>query len=90
VRLFTRKAATLPSEATAALPVRPCVVDGEAIACDQNGLAVFEMIPRRPYDHAVNLCAFDLLELSGKGLRQAPIEDRKRALAQQCAVRIRV
>jgi hypothetical protein len=26
------------------LPVRSCIIDGEAIVCDENGLAVFELI----------------------------------------------
>jgi ATP-dependent DNA ligase len=26
------------------LPVRSCLIDGEAIVCDENGLAVFELI----------------------------------------------
>ncbi len=53
----------LATAAVASLPVRSCVIDSEAIACDDNGLAVFEMIRWRRYDHAVTLCAFDLLEL---------------------------
>jgi ATP-dependent DNA ligase len=28
------------------LPVRSCLIDGEAIVCDNNGLAVFELIRR--------------------------------------------
>jgi hypothetical protein len=31
-------------EAVEALPVRSCVIDGEAIVCDDGGLAVFELI----------------------------------------------
>ena len=27
-----------------ALPIRSCVIDGEAIVCDDNGLAVFDLI----------------------------------------------
>ena len=30
------------------LPVRSCLIDGEAIVCDENGLAVFERA-RRPF-----------------------------------------
>ena len=88
MRLITRngydfaKRFPLVVESIAALPTRSCVLDGEAIACDQNGLAVFEMIRWRRNDHAVTLCAFDLLELDGKDLRQAPIEERKGKLAQ--------
>jgi bifunctional non-homologous end joining protein LigD len=66
--------------AVATLPVRSCVIDGEAIACDQNGLSVFEMIRWRKHDSAVTLCAFDLLELNGEDLRRAPIETRKATL----------
>src|SRR4029077_15998950 len=34
----------LAAEAVAALPVRSCVIDAEAIVCDDNGLAVFVLI----------------------------------------------
>jgi len=34
----------LAAAALAALPVRFCVIDREAIACDQSGLAVFDLI----------------------------------------------
>jgi hypothetical protein len=42
----------LIAAAIAALPVRSCVIDGEAIACDENGLSVFELLraPDAPYD----------------------------------------
>jgi ATP-dependent DNA ligase len=30
--------------AVAALPVRSCFIDGEAIVCDDSGLAVFELL----------------------------------------------
>ena len=45
-----------------------------------SGLAVFDLIRYRRQDHAVTLCAFDLLELDGDDLRRRPIEERKRAL----------
>jgi bifunctional non-homologous end joining protein LigD len=67
--------------AVAKLPVRSCLIDGEAIVCDENGLAVFELIRQHGAgEHAV-LCAFDLLELDGKFLRWKPIETRKALLA---------
>ena len=66
--------------AVAKLPVRSCLIDGEAIACDESGLAVFDMIRYRRHDHAVTLCAFDLLELDGEDLRRMPIETRKLTL----------
>jgi ATP-dependent DNA ligase len=34
----------LAAEAVAALPVRSCVIDAEAIVCDDSGLAVFDLI----------------------------------------------
>ena len=71
----------LATAAIAALPVRSCVVDGEAIAVDDNGLSVFNLISGRRQDHAVTLCAFDLLELDGQDLRREPIEVRKQTLA---------
>ena len=86
VRLITRNgydlAARFPlaAAAIASLPARSCVVDGEAIAVDDNGLSVFDLIRNRRQDHAVTLCAFDLLELDGVDLRREPIEVRKRTL----------
>jgi len=64
------------------LPVRSCLIDGEAIVCDKDGLAVFELIRgHRTVASAVH-CAFDLLELDGRDLRGQPIEIRKAALAK--------
>jgi bifunctional non-homologous end joining protein LigD len=64
------------------LPVRSCLIDGEAIVCDVNGLAVFELIRRHGALANAVLCAFDLLELDGQDLRREPIEERKRLLAK--------
>ena len=88
VRLITRAgndfSGRFPSIATAVgkLPVRSCLIDGEAIVCDENGLADFELI--RGHSTAANAvhCAFDLLELDGRDLRKRPIEERKGLLTQ--------
>ena len=64
------------------LPVRSCVIDGEAIVCDQNGLAVFDLIRRHGALASAVHCAFDLLELDGRDLRREPIEKRKALLAK--------
>ena len=86
VRLVTRNGYNFADrfplivEAIAALPARSCVLDGEAIAVDENGLSVFDLIRYRRQDHAVMLCAFDLLELDGEYLRRTPIEVRKATL----------
>jgi bifunctional non-homologous end joining protein LigD len=67
--------------ALAKLPVRSCLIDGEAIVCDENGLAVFELIRRHGALASAVHCAFDLLELNGEDLRRQPIEERKWRLA---------
>ena len=57
VRLFSRRGSDLTTRfraavaAIAALKPRSFVIDGEAIAVDQNGLAVFELLRSRRHDH---------------------------------------
>jgi hypothetical protein len=70
----------LAAAAVAALPARSCLIDGEAIVTDQNGLAVFDLIHGNWPSHAAVLCAFHLLELDGEDLRREPIETRKSTL----------
>src|SRR5690349_4330586 len=88
VRLITRYSndftARFPlvASAVAALPARSCVIDGEAVVCDENGLAVFELIRGHDSKTSAVLCAFDLLELDGRDLRRRPIEERKDLLAK--------
>jgi ATP-dependent DNA ligase len=87
IRLVTRNGHDLadrfPLAAAAieALPVRSCVVDGEAIVCDDSGLAVFDLIRGHATNGRAILCAFDLLEVNGEDIRREPIEERKRRLA---------
>src|SRR5215472_8585178 len=64
------------------LPVRSCLIDGEAIVCDENGLAVFDLLRGHSTLLSAVLCAFDLLELDGRDLRRNPIETRKALLAK--------
>jgi bifunctional non-homologous end joining protein LigD len=71
----------LAAEAVAALPVRSCVIDAEAIVCDDSGLAVFDLIRGLGRNGRAIICAFDLLEVNGEDIRKEPIEDRKRRLA---------
>lgn len=72
----------LAAAAVAALPVRSCLIDGEAIVTDDTGLAVFDLIRRQRHGAQAVLCAFDLLELDGQDLRRHPIEQRKQILAK--------
>jgi bifunctional non-homologous end joining protein LigD len=69
------------TEAIEALPVKSCVVDGEAIVCDGEGVAVFDLIRGHGRNGQAVLCAFDLIEENGEDLRRELIEDRKRRLA---------
>ena len=41
------------------LPVRSCLIDGEAIVCDQNGLEVFDLVRRHGALASAVHCAFD-------------------------------
>jgi hypothetical protein len=45
----------LAAEAVAALPVRSCVIDAEAIVCDDNRLAVFDLIRGHSRNGRLNL-----------------------------------
>jgi bifunctional non-homologous end joining protein LigD len=86
VRLLTRNGYDwaprypLIVEAVSALKVRSCLIDGEAVACDGNGVAEFERLRRRHAGRHVFLYAFDLLELNGNDLRHEPLEVRKATL----------
>jgi bifunctional non-homologous end joining protein LigD len=71
--------------AVKSLPVRSCLIDGEAIVCDASGVAVFELIRRYGAIASAVHCAFDLLELDGRDLRREPIEKRKELLAELLA-----
>src|SRR5262244_1536764 len=88
VRLITRNGNDFSSRfpfiamAVGKLPVRSCLIDGEAIVCDENGLAIFDLIRRHGALASAVLCAFDLLELDGRNLRGEPIEKRKELLAE--------
>jgi bifunctional non-homologous end joining protein LigD len=59
-----------------------CLIDGEAIVCDKNGLAVFDLIRNHRMLATAVHCAFDLLEVNGEDLRREPIETRKWRLAR--------
>ena len=95
VRFFTRNGYDFTARfpkivvAAAGLPVRSCVIDGEAIVVDENGLSVFDALRHRLHDHAAILCAFDVIELDGKDIRWACLEDRKHALADLSGTDVR-
>jgi bifunctional non-homologous end joining protein LigD len=68
-------------EALARVRSRSCIIDGEAVACDGNGVASFDLIRHHRANHVVFLYAFDLIELNGDDLRHDPLEGRKETLA---------
>jgi bifunctional non-homologous end joining protein LigD len=88
VRLITRNGNDFTSRfpfiemAVKSLPVRSCLIGGEAIVCDKDGLAVFELIRGHRMIAGAMHCAFDLLEVNGEDIRNYPIEKRKNALAE--------
>ena len=51
---------------------RSCIIDGEAVACDDAGILNFNRIRYRRHDATVFLYAFDLIELNGDDLRRDP------------------
>jgi bifunctional non-homologous end joining protein LigD len=65
----------------AGLRSRSCILDGEAVCCDDSGMPSFDRIRYRRHDASAFLYAFDLLELDGVDLRRDPIETRKATLA---------
>jgi bifunctional non-homologous end joining protein LigD len=88
VRLITRNGFDFTAryplivEALSSLPEASCVIDGEAIAVDMEGLSVFELLRYRRHDRDVTLCAFDLIEVEGWNLRKEPLEERKALLGK--------
>jgi bifunctional non-homologous end joining protein LigD len=88
VRLLTRRGYDwtdrypLIVKAAAKLRASSVTIDGEAVSCDQAGVADFAKLHSRAHDDWVFLYVFDLLELDGVGHRPFPLEERKSALAQ--------
>ena len=91
VRLYSRPGNDLTArfplivEAVARLRSRSCIIDGEAVACDDDGMASFDLLRYRRRDDRVFLYAFDLVELNGDDLRRDPIERRKAHLVRLLA-----
>jgi len=77
---FTRRF-PLIVEALVRLRSRSCIIDGEAVACDDNGVASFDLVRQHRANENIFLYAFDLIELNGDDLRRDPLEVRKATLA---------
>jgi bifunctional non-homologous end joining protein LigD len=72
-------------EALGSLHSRSCIIDGEAVACGEDGVPSFDRIRYRKYDASVFLYAFDLIAFNGDDLRREPLEVRKATLASVLA-----
>jgi ATP-dependent DNA ligase len=68
-------------EALTKLRSQSCIIDGEAVACGEDGIASFDRIRYRQHDASVFLYAFDPVELNGDDLRRDPLAVRKATLA---------
>jgi len=75
------------AEAIKNLAISECVVDGEAVALDEQGRSSFQLLQALEMEgrrSPVRLYAFDLLQLEGKSLLQLPLERRKQLLQEIC------
>jgi len=91
VRLYSRPGNDLTHrfplivETLARLRPRSCIIDGEAVACDDNGVASFDLVRHQRANGSIFLYAFDLIELNGDDLRRDPLEVRKATLRSTLA-----
>jgi bifunctional non-homologous end joining protein LigD len=87
VRLYSRPGNDLThrfpliAETLTRLRSRSCIIDGEAVACDDNGVASFDLVRHQRANGTVFLYAFDLIELNGDDLRRDLLVVRKATLA---------
>ena len=87
VRLYSRPGNDLTRrfplivETLARLRSRSCIIDGEAVACDDNVIASFDMIRHHRANGSIFLYAFALIELNGDDPRRDRVEVRKATLA---------
>jgi hypothetical protein len=88
VRLFTRRgydwSGRYPAIAVTAtlLRARSFTLDGEAVVCGLDGVAIFDALHRRGTVTEAMMYAFDLLELDGQDLRTQPLVERRKRLAR--------
>jgi ATP-dependent DNA ligase len=92
VRLYSRPGNDLTRrfvrivEAVARLKARTSIIDGEAVACGADGIALFDLIRYRQHDDRVFLRAFDIIELNGDDVRREALV-RLKSYARNCACR---
>src|ERR1700747_1492791 len=80
VRLYSRPGNDLTRrfplivETLARLRSRSCIVDGEAVACDDYGVASFDLVRHHRANGSEFLCAFALIGLNGDDMRRDPLQ----------------
>lgn len=75
------------ADAVKDLPVNDCVIDGEAVALDEEGRSSFQLLQALEMEGRkgrLRFYVFDLLQLNGKSLLELPVEQRKQVLAKVC------
>jgi bifunctional non-homologous end joining protein LigD len=75
------------AESIKELPVRECVIDGEAVALDEEGRSSFQLLQALEIEGRkapLRFYVFDLLQLNGKSLLELAVEQRKQVLATVC------
>jgi bifunctional non-homologous end joining protein LigD len=86
VRIYTRRGADsterFPRIVEAALRIRAksFYLDGEGVVCRDDGVAVFDKLHSKAFDHDCFLYGFDLLELDGEDWRARTLGERKAQL----------
>ena len=73
------------AEAAAALPVRGALLDGEVVVLDSHGLSSFASLQAAFHEgarYALTYFVFDLLHWNGRSLRNLPLIERKKLLAE--------
>jgi bifunctional non-homologous end joining protein LigD len=75
------------ADAVKNLPVNECVLDGEAVALDEEGRSSFQLLQALEMEGRkapLVFYVFDLLQLNGKSLLELAVEERKEVLAKVC------
>jgi bifunctional non-homologous end joining protein LigD len=73
------------AEAVRGLPAESALIDGEAVAFLPGGHSDFAALRAKAGGARASFVAFDLISLHGEDLRQRPLEERRKALAQLVA-----
>jgi ATP-dependent DNA ligase len=80
---FTRRFPRIV-ETLAGLRSRSCIIDGEAVAWDDNGVTSFDLVRHQRANESIFLYAFALIELNGDDLRRDQLEVRERDCYHFC------